>query len=128
MAALWNWRLQIQIIRFNLNRSDTQLFNGVFSANTTHIMSWDMVTNMFQDIGQLLDKNGVFILYGPFNRNGEFTSSSNASFHQSLKSQDKNIGIGDDVDVIGLGNENSLEKITDISMPANNRILVFIRS
>ena len=49
-------------------------FDAVFSANTAHIMSWSNVCDMFQGVAGLLAPQGVFLLYGPFNRNGAFTS------------------------------------------------------
>src|SRR5690606_1779576 len=46
----------------------------VFSANTAHIMSWPEVEKMFEGVGRVLRSGGVFCLYGPFNRDGQFTS------------------------------------------------------
>ncbi len=102
-------------------------FDGVFSANTAHIMPWTAVIDMFEGIGRLLQENGCFLLYGPFNREGEFTSRSNARFHQSLINQDRAMGIRDDRAVCKLAAENALDIIDDVAMPANNRILVFRR-
>ncbi|WP_423907397.1 DUF938 domain-containing protein [Candidatus Spongiihabitans sp.] len=100
-------------------------FDGVFSANTAHIMSWDAVVEMFRGVGCLLMDNGLFILYGPFNRNGEFTSPSNEKFHGGLLRQDPQMGIRDDRAIVALANRNKLSLIDDVAMPANNRILVF---
>ncbi len=44
-----------------------RLFAGVFSANTTHIMSWPMVESMFAGIGRVLQDGASLCLYGPFN-------------------------------------------------------------
>ncbi|MDX1812748.1 MAG: DUF938 domain-containing protein, partial [Gammaproteobacteria bacterium] len=55
-------------------------FDGIFSANTVHIMAWQEVEKMFEGIGSIIAENGVFCLYGPFNYNGKFTSESNARF------------------------------------------------
>ncbi|WP_424946559.1 DUF938 domain-containing protein [Candidatus Spongiihabitans sp.] len=100
-------------------------FDGVFSANTAHIMGWDAVVEMFRGVGCLLLDNGLFILYGPFNRNGEFTSPSNQKFHGSLLCQDSQMGIRDDRAIVALANRNQLSLIDDVAMPANNRMLVF---
>lgn len=100
-------------------------FDGVFSANTAHIMSWDAVVAMFVGVGCLLRNNGLFVLYGPFNRDGEFTSPSNEKFHAMLLNQNSQMGIRDDRAITDLANKNGLSLIDDLAMPANNRILVF---
>ena len=46
-------------------------YQAIYSANTVHIMSWEMVLNFFKGVGQVLDKGGVFILYGHFNYLGQ---------------------------------------------------------
>ena len=60
-------------------------FDGVFSANTAHIMSWPAVESMFAGIGKRLDRQGRFCLYGPFNYGNQYTSPSNQSFDRWLK-------------------------------------------
>ena len=99
-------------------------FDGAFSANTAHIMSWSAVVAMFRGIGRQL-KDGVFILYGPFNRNGVFTSSSNQQFDNHLRRANPEMGIRDDRALIEVGLECGLELVNDIDMPANNRILIW---
>lgn len=99
--------------------------NAVFSANTVHIMSWSSVENMFAGIGRVLNKKGVFCLYGPFNYNGQFTSESNAHFDVWLKQRDPVSGVRDFEALQLLANKASLELIDDVEMPENNRILVW---
>jgi len=103
-------------------------FDGIFSANTAHIMPWVAVVEMFRGAGRLLAENGRLVLYGPFNHDGEFTSASNVNFHNMLVNQNPSMGIRDDCDVFNLGRKNSLALIDDITMPANNRVLVFSKS
>ena len=55
-------------------------YDAIFSANTVHIMSWEMVLDFFKGVSGVLANNGLFILYGPFNYNGQYTSDSNANF------------------------------------------------
>jgi SAM-dependent methyltransferase len=103
-------------------------FEGVFSANTAHIMPWVAVVEMFRGVGRLLDENGKFILYGPFNSDGAFTSASNERFHKMLLSQNRLMGIRNAEDLFALARDNSLIPVDDVEMPANNRVLVFCRS
>ncbi len=102
--------------------------NYVYSANTAHIMSWPMVQSMFEGVGKVLASRGVFCLYGPFNRNGQFTSDSNRAFDESLKARDPCMGIRDDQALIALATRCGLRFAADYSMPAKNRVLVWNKS
>lgn len=97
----------------------------VFSANTAHIMSWEDVEAMFAGVGRVLRPQGVFCLYGPFNRDGQFTSDSNRAFDEMLKARDPAMGIRDDRALIELGKKHYLAFTADHSMPAKNRLLVW---
>ena len=97
--------------------------DAIFSANTAHIMSWDMVVDFFQGVGKMLNPGGMFILYGPFNYNGEYTSQSNANFDLWLKDRDPNSAIRDFEALNKLATEAELILVNDYEMPANNRIL-----
>jgi cyclopropane fatty-acyl-phospholipid synthase-like methyltransferase len=97
--------------------------DAIFSANTTHIMSWEMVVDFFQGVGKMLNSGGMFILYGPFNYNGEYTSQSNANFDLWLKDRDPNSAIRDFEALNKLATEAELILVNDYEMPANNRIL-----
>ena len=99
----------------------------IYSANTTHIMSWRDVECFFQGVGETLQNEGHFILYGPFNFNNEYTSESNAHFDQWLKSRDSQSGIRNFEDLCKLGEENGLIFEENIEMPANNRCLVWTK-
>lgn len=99
--------------------------NYVFSANTAHIMSWSAVEAMFTGVGTVLEPDGRFLLYGPFNRNGQFTSDSNREFDEMLRSRDPAMGIRDDQAIVSLARRCGLAFAADHSMPARNRILAF---
>lgn len=101
--------------------------NYVFSANTAHIMSWPSVEAMFAGVGAVLEPDGRFLLYGPFNRNGQFTSESNREFDEMLRSRDPAMGVRDDQAIISLARRCGLAFAADHSMPARNRILVFAK-
>lgn len=98
-------------------------FDAVFSANTSHIMHWPEVVDCFAGIGQVLSVGGIFLLYGPFNINDEYTSDSNRQFDQWLKGRDPASGIRDRDRLNTLAQKAGMALVDDISMPANNRIL-----
>ena len=100
-------------------------FDGVFSANTAHIMHWPEVEEMVAGAGRLLGAGGRFMLYGPFNRGGEFTSGSNRRFDASLRHQDPGMGVRNDADLVKLAEDAGFAFSEDVAMPANNRILIF---
>jgi cyclopropane fatty-acyl-phospholipid synthase-like methyltransferase len=100
-------------------------YDGVFSANTTHIMSWEEVGYLFRGVGRVLQAEGRFVLYGPFNYQGAFTSDSNSRFDEWLKSRDPLSGIRDFDELNALAADQQLLFEKDIEMPVNNRILVW---
>ena len=99
--------------------------DAVFSANTLHIMSWEAVQACFAGVGRLLPNGGLFIVYGPFNYAGQFTSASNARFDQWLKQRDPDSGIRNFEDLNTLAVNAGMELQADYTMPVNNRILVW---
>lgn len=103
-------------------------FDGVFSANTAHIMSWPEVEMMFGHAGAALRPGGLFFLYGPFNYDGRFTSESNARFDASLRAQAAHMGIRDFAAVDACARATGFELVEDNAMPANNRLLVWRRT
>jgi hypothetical protein len=97
--------------------------DAVYSANTTHIMSWPQVERMFAGIGRLAP--AVFALYGPFSYHGRHTSESNARFDAMLRERDPASGIRDVDDLGAVASAAGLELEEDNAMPANNRLLVW---
>ena len=97
----------------------------VFTANTTHIVSWPEVKSMFRGVAQVLKPGGIFCQYGPFNYHGKYTSPSNERFDQWLKDRDPRSGIRDFEDLVLLAKDNNMILYTDFEMPANNRILAW---
>ncbi len=101
--------------------------DAIFTANTLHIMSWEMIEQFFLGIGNVLDEHGVLFIYGPFSYNGAHTSLSNARFDQYLKQRDPQSGVRDFVDVNHLAQQQGLELAQDYAMPINNRSLVWYK-
>ena len=97
--------------------------DAIFTANTLHIMHWNDVQTLFEQAPKLLVSDGVILIYGPFNYQGQYTSDSNESFDGWLKSRDSTSGIRDFSDLEVLAEKNGLKFLADYEMPANNRIL-----
>ncbi|MEW6118964.1 MAG: DUF938 domain-containing protein [Pseudomonadota bacterium] len=103
-------------------------YDGIFSANTLHIMSWPEVGKCFDGIADVLEPGGVLAIYGPFNYEGRYTSESNARFDAWLKARDPASGVRDFEAVDALARERGLVLQQDYAMPANNRTLVWVRA
>jgi len=104
-----------------------QHIDGLFTANTLHIISWPLVVKFFDGIADNLPSLGMICIYGPFKYQGEFTSESNANFDLWLKDRDINSGIRDIEAITKLAGSAGLLLINDHEMPANNRLLVFVK-
>lgn len=102
-------------------------FDAVFSANTLHIMGWSEVQAFFAGLPALLASDATVAIYGPFNRDGAFTSDSNRDFDAWLKARDSRSGIRDLEAVCALAETAGLRLDADVAMPANNRMLVWRR-
>ncbi|TMM44052.1 DUF938 domain-containing protein [Colwellia ponticola] len=107
------------------NTTERQSIDGVYTANTLHIISWPLVIKFFEGISKNLAVNGAVCIYGPFKYDGKFTSESNASFDGRLKEADPTRGIRDIEAILTLADSAGLNLIDDHEMPANNRLLVF---
>jgi cyclopropane fatty-acyl-phospholipid synthase-like methyltransferase len=101
--------------------------DAIFTANTLHIMSWPEVTAMYRGLGEILTPGGVVCVYGPFRYHGRYTSPSNEDFDRMLKERDPKSGLRD-LDELGtLAAQVGLRLHADHDMPANNRLLQFIK-
>jgi cyclopropane fatty-acyl-phospholipid synthase-like methyltransferase len=99
--------------------------DGLYTANTLHIISWPLVVKFFEGIAKNVSSNAHVCIYGPFKYEGEYTSGSNAQFDQWLKERDHNSGIRDIQAVLLLASAAGLHLIQDHIMPSNNQLLVF---
>ena len=98
---------------------------AVFSSNTAHIMAWPGVQAFLQGVGRVLAPGGLFLLYGPFNYEGGYTSESNARFDEWLAQRDPESAIRHFEDVERESRTAGLSLVEDVAMPANNRLLVW---
>lgn len=99
--------------------------DAVFTANTTHIMSWEAVRDLFRGIGTVLTAPGVLCIYGPFRYQGRYTSDSNAEFDRYLKTRDPVSGLRNFEDINALAAAQDCQLVADHAMPANNQLLVW---
>jgi cyclopropane fatty-acyl-phospholipid synthase-like methyltransferase len=99
--------------------------DAIYSANTAHIMSESDVEAMFEGVGCLLPSNAPFVLYGPFNIDGQYTAESNERFDQYLRAQDPEMGVRDIAWLKSLADKVGLMLERMVDMPADNKTLIW---
>ncbi len=100
----------------------------IFNANTIHIAPFNVAEGLFKGVGRILEKEGVFFLYGPFSFDGKHTSTSNQEFDERLKLRDLSWGVRDLNQLQPLAEQAGLCLVETLSMPANNHLLVWKRA
>ena len=126
-AALSNVLLPLELDVRNGKLEGTN-YNGVFSANTAHIMGPGAVESMFSLAAGAMRSGGKFVLYGPFRRQGRFNSPSNEQFHESLQQRDADMGIRDLEELDRLAKSGGLVRKRLYAMPANNHVAVWVKN
>jgi SAM-dependent methyltransferase len=107
---------------------DVRKVDGIFTANTLHIMHWPQVEAFFAGLPAVVVKPGaVLAVYGPLRYGGRYTSGSNENFNAMLRARDPGSGIRDFEAVDALARTAGFALARDYPMPANNRTLVWKR-
>jgi cyclopropane fatty-acyl-phospholipid synthase-like methyltransferase len=101
--------------------------DAVFTANTLHIMAWADVQALFRGLDAVLSPAGIVCVYGPFRYEGRYTSESNRDFDRLLQDRDPRSGLRDIKDLSALAERHELKLRADHDLPANNRLLEFVR-
>jgi cyclopropane fatty-acyl-phospholipid synthase-like methyltransferase len=101
--------------------------DAAFTANTLHIMSWAEVLDLFVRLDAILAADAVLCIYGPFRYHGRHTSDSNRDFDRMLQERDPLSGLRDITAVTALAAQIGLSLKLDHGLPANNRLLEFVR-
>jgi hypothetical protein len=104
---------------------DVRKVDGIFTANTLHIMHWPQVEAFFAGLPAIAMPSAMLAIYGPFRYGGQHTSGSNESFDAMLRARDPGSGIRDFEAVDSLARAAGFTLTADHAMPANNRTLVW---
>ena len=126
-AALSNALAPLALDARTVDWSD-MTYDIVFTANSLHIMAADAAENFVRRVSSALPPSGLFIAYGPFNYGGRFSSESNVRFDGWLKQQNSLSGIREFEVLNQCAEQGGLHLLEDITMPANNRLLVWRKS
>ncbi|MGE0622076.1 MAG: DUF938 domain-containing protein [Pseudomonadales bacterium] len=101
--------------------------DAVVVANLLHISPHETLTALFEGAVRTLQPGGILHVYGPFKREGAFTSHSNAEFDASLRRRNPAWGLRDLEEVMESAGRNGFECLEVNDMPANNFSLLWTR-
>ncbi|HEX4505810.1 MAG TPA: DUF938 domain-containing protein [Alphaproteobacteria bacterium] len=102
--------------------------NAVVCINMIHISPWTACAGLMAGAARTLPPGGVLYLYGPYKESGAHTAESNLRFDIDLQMRDPSWGVRNLEDVVALAAEHGLNHAETVTMPANNRSLVFVKS
>lgn len=102
-------------------------WDAVYTANTLHIMPWEHTPALLRGSAERVRPGGLLFIYGPFRDGDRFDAESNRRFHGELGAADPAMGIRDILRVRREAESCGWESAAEITMPANNRIVIFRR-
>jgi SAM-dependent methyltransferase len=105
-----------------------QALDAVYCANMLHISPWQTCAALMRGAARHLKPAGHLLVYGPFLQSGVDTAPSNLAFDADLRRRDPAWGLRhlDELAAEALAGHLHLREV--ITMPANNLLLVFIKS
>lgn len=109
----------------HLNSQQMPCIDCVVCVNMCHISEESATVGLFHGSGQVLRRDGLLFIYGPFLVNGEPTTESNARFDEALKSRNASWGLRCLNWVDKHAQKNGFKRIETIDMPANNFFLIY---
>ncbi|MDD4915523.1 MAG: DUF938 domain-containing protein [Methylococcales bacterium] len=111
-----------------LNPGEKNSFDVIFCINIFQVAPISIADGMMACAANLLNENGILLIYGPFKVEGGFTTESNQEFHNTLSAYDvPEWGLKDVADLKAAAAEHGLSLKEIIDMPANNFSLIFGR-
>ena len=102
--------------------------DALYCANMIHIAPWAACEGLIRGAARILGPGAPLVLYGPFMRDGEHTSPSNAAFSERLKGRNPDWGVRDLDKVSSLAAHAGFDPPTVTPMPANNLTVLLRRS
>jgi hypothetical protein len=98
---------------------------AIVCINMVHIAPWPACEGLMDGAARTLPPGGVLFLYGPFQEGGGHTADSNLRFDLDLRMRDPKWGVRHLEDVVRVAGARGLVHLETVTMPANNRSVVF---
>ena len=125
-SGLPNLRAPV-VLDVTMQRWPLEAADAILSINMVHISPWEASRGLAEGAKRLLQAGSPLILYGPWIVPGVETAPSNLAFDADLKSRDLAWGLRSVDDFAAEAEARSLVLADQRAMPANNRMLLFIR-
>ncbi len=100
----------------------------MLNINMVHISPWEAALGLLDGAARVLPAGGPLILYGPWIVEGVETAPSNLAFDADLKRRNPAWGLRRVVDFAREAEARGLVLTDQKAMPANNRMLMFLRA
>ena len=100
----------------------------LLNINMVHISSWEAALGLLDGAERVLPAGGALVLYGPWIVEGVETAPSNLAFDADLKRRNPAWGLRRVGDFAREAEARTLELADQKAMPANNRMLLFLRA
>ena len=103
-------------------------FSAIFCINIFQVAPISIADGMMECASHLLLPDGILLIYGPFQVEGQFTTETNKTFHDTLSAAGvAEWGLKDVADLQKAAAKFGMELKEKIDMPANNFSLIFGR-
>lgn len=99
--------------------------DAIVCINMVHVAPWAATQALFAGAHEVLTRDGLLFLYGPYRREGRHTAPSNAKFDAALRAHDPEWGLRDVAAMERLSNQAGISLAHVVAMPANNLSLIF---
>ena len=135
LASIAAWRAEAQLpnllpplaLDVMADAWPVQKADAVLCINMIHIAPWEATAALIRGAAQVLPRDGILFLYGPFKQGGQHTAPSNAEFDTSLRAQDARWGVRDIEAVTEIASAAGCAAPVVEAMPANNLSVIFRR-
>jgi len=101
--------------------------DAVLAVNLLHVAPETALTALCRGAAGVLDGGGLLCVYGPFRRDGRYSSDGNRAFDRTLRADNPAWGLRDVETLLARGKDHGLARQAVIDMPANNLLVVLRR-
>ena len=135
LASIAAWRATAELPNFMspvaIDASDpdwpVEAADAVLSINMVHISPWAAALGLIRGAARILPPGAPLILYGPWLQSSVPTAPSNLAFDADLSQRNAAWGLRRVEDFAQAAAEHGFELAETRPMPANNRMLLFLR-
>jgi SAM-dependent methyltransferase len=99
--------------------------DAIVCINVVHVSPWAATLALFDGAREILPREGVLFLYGPYRRGGRHTAPSNEKFDADLRAHNPEWGLRDIEELAEVADRIGFALVEIVDMPANNFSLVF---